>query len=211
MVTETGVRSHPEKMSLANCCITRLIFENVAIPTGFPSSSTTGRREIRRWDITLAASTTSVSGCAVCTGLLMWSRIGDMLGSSPAPTQPTATSQLVMMPSTTPFRTTTSEPTSFARIRLAASATLSSDVIVSTGAVIISSRRISAIHASTRNSYHARLGIAPDEAALRGATDINSRLWNTDRTRHMYIILMIALVLLSAVAIGVAVANIDPI
>ena len=116
-----------------------------------------------------------------------------------------------MMPSTTPFRTTTSEPTSFARIRLAASDTLSSDVIVSTGAVIISSRRIVAIHASTRTSYHARLGIALDEAGLRYAADINSRLWNSDPTLHMYIILMIALVLLSAVAIGVAVANIDPI
>ena len=53
-------------MSLANCCITRLMFEKVAMPTGAPVASTTGSRDMRRSDITRAASTTSVSGRAVC-------------------------------------------------------------------------------------------------------------------------------------------------
>ena len=43
------------------------------------------------------------------------------------------------------------------------------------------------------------------------AANINSRPWNTNQTCDMYIILLIALVLLSAIAIGVAVANISPV
>ena len=78
----------------------------------------------------------------------MWSMMGDIAGSSPAPTHPTATSQLVMMPSTMPRLTTTREPTSLSRIRFAASATLSSAVMVRTGEVIISSKRIGLSHAS---------------------------------------------------------------